>query len=493
MRDRSVARKRTPVTLLAIASSLTALALMGADARNVMAPGLASVVIVVWLWTTLWDRDQQIPFFDVGVFCALATLVYTVYPLLNYWAEGFQFGLLSDARLRAYNPDPAELGFFHLRHVLYLGSFVGSYSLFRGTGRVELGNVMPPMRSTRQLVLWLFLILTAYFFLLQLATGANFNATYEGEAYSNNLLAFASLPLPLLQISAKLAGTLFLAKLGCLFVVISRCRQRKWLIVLVVWVVAEVAEALILKGSRTGLVLFLMAAALFYHRMIKPLSMKFLLVSGISLLAFFLFLGLYRMYVDLTSMQTDLGQTNAGIVAGPNEFQALLGTAYDVFQRKNSGADLPWYLYINDFITVLPPQQLMPFEKIPASEWYLREIGESGTGVGFMWGVIAQSIVGLDWIELALRGAILGYILGRIHNWYVRHQLGFFPTLLYVYLCLRIYYTFRDTTFSLLADLVWVIIPFYFILRFGAGSLSRPRSRSGSTNAAIPLSPQVRT
>ena len=56
----------------------------------------------------------------------------------------------------------------------------------------------------------------------------------------------------------------------------------------------------------------------------------------------------------------------------------------------------------------------MPFEKVAASEWYLREIGMSGTGQGFMWGVISQSIVGLDWLELALRGAILGYILAQI-------------------------------------------------------------------------------
>jgi len=133
-------------------------------------------------------------------------------------------------------------------------------------------------------------------------------------------------------------------------------------------------------------------------------------------------------------------------------------------------------LHINDIITVLPPQQLVPFEKVAASEWYLRELGLSGTGKGLMWGVITQSIVGFDWLELALRGALLGYILARIHRWYLKHQTGFMETLVYMFLCLKVYYTFRDTTFYLLANIVWEIIPFYILLRLGVAFLSQSRS-----------------
>jgi len=53
----------------------------------------------------------------------------------------------------------------------------------------------------------------------------------------------------------------------------------------------------------------------------------------------------------------------------------------------------------------------MPFEKVSASEWYFAGDRHDGTGLGYMWGVISQAIVGFDWIELAMRGAILGYIL----------------------------------------------------------------------------------
>lgn len=468
-----IQNRTTSAVFLAILLGASALAFMTTDERYVAAPGLACAILVFWLCMTLWDRDHKIPFFDVGMFCALATLVYTVYPLVNYWANGFQFGILSDNRLRVYNPDPLEMCLFHLRHILYLFSFVAAYALFRGRGPVETGNVSIPSRSTRHVIVLFFLLLTGYFFILQLLTGVNYNTSYEAEAFANNMAAFSRLPILLLQISGKLGGILFIFKLALLFIVVSRFKQKKWRTILLVWIVAEIIQTVYIKGARTGLVFFFMATALLYHRMIKPLTMKFLITSGAMLLAGFIFLGLYRSYLDIADMRADLSRNNAGIFLAGNEFQSLLGTAYGVYRLKEAGAYLPWYLYINDFITILPPQQLLTFEKVRASEWYLREIGLSGTGIGLMWGVISQSIVGLDWLELILRGAVLGYILARLHRWYLKHQSGFLETLLYMFFCLKVYYTFRDTTFSLLANLVWEVIPFYILLRIGVAILSR--------------------
>jgi len=477
--------RTTPVVFFAIVLAAFAFAFMTANERYVAAPGLACIIMMLWLWMTLRHRDQKIPFFDAGIFCALATLVYTVYPLVNYWVGGFQFGILSDSRLQRYNIQPVEMGFFHLRHVLYLFFFVVFYSVFRGRGTMEVGNVSTPSRSTRHAIVLFFLLLTGYFFLLQLMTGVNFNTSYEAEAYTKNMSALASLPLLLLQISGKLVGILFIFKLALLFIVVSRCRQRRWLTILLLWIVAEIVQTVYIKGARTGLVLFLMATALLYHRMVKPITMKFLITSGALLFIFFIFMGLYRGYRDFGSLQADLSRANAGIFSGSNEFQALLGTEYDVLRRKTGGAVLPWYLYINDFITILPPRQLMPFEKVPASEWYLREIGMSGTGWGGMWGVISQSIVGLDWIELALRGALLGYILARFHRWYLKHQSEFLGTLFYMFLCLKVYYTFRDTTFSLLANLVWEVIPFYIFLGIGVTIISHMISNESGHRIAV--------
>ena len=442
-------------------------AIISPNGFYVLGPGIACIVAVTWLWMTLWQRDQKIPFFDAGMFCALATFTYAVYPLVNYWADGYQFGSLSDNRLRVYNPDPLEMCLFHLRHVLYLFSFVASYAFFRGKGLIETGNVNTPSHSTRHVIILFFILLTAFFSVLQFSTGVNFNTSYELDSYAKHLSALEGLPLLLLQISGKMMGVLFIFKLGLLFIVVNRYRQRRWRTILLVWIAIEIVQVLYIKGARTDFILFLMGTALIYHRVIKPLTMKFLFISGAMLLIGFLFLGFYRSYFEIADMQADLSRSNAGIFAVANEFQSLLGTAYSVYRLKEAGAEFPWYLYINDFITILPPQQLLSFEKVRASEWYLRQIGLSGTGLSLMWGVISQSIVGLDWLELVFRGGILGYILARFHRWYLKHQSDFLGTLLYILLCLKVYYTFRDTTFSLLANLVWEVIPFCVILRVG--------------------------
>jgi hypothetical protein len=460
--------------------SVSALAFMTVNQYYVAAPALACGILMIWFWMTLWNRDHKIPFFDVGVFCALATFVYTVYPLIIYWVNGFQFGPLIDSRLNFYNITPAELGLFHLRHVLYLFSFIVFYSAFRGKGNIEVGNVISPSRNGRHVTIIFFILLTGCLFLLQLMIIANPTTNYGVGAYTKNLSALASFPLFLLQISRKLAGILFVFKLALLFIAVSRCRQKKWFIILLLWIAAEIIQAVYVKGSRTELVLFLMATALFYHRMIRLLTMKFLFISGLILLASFIFLGVYRSYSSVAEMQAHLSLPSTGILSMGNEFTALLGTAYDVNQQKAAGAYLPWYLYINDFISILPPQQIMPFEKVPASEWYLRMIGFSGTGLGFMWGVITQCIVGWDWLEIILRGAILGYILARLHRWYLKHQTEFLATLVYTFLCVKVYYTFRDTTGSLLTNLVWEIVPFYLVLCIGMVILSIKINRGHS-------------
>jgi hypothetical protein len=444
------------------------MAFMTRDELFVFTPGLACVILVFWLYRTLRLSDQKIPVFDVGMFCAIVTLIYSVYPLLNYWVGEFDFGVFGDARLTAYKPSATEVGFFHLRHVLYLSLFVLFYTIFRGTGVIEAGRIDKPSRGTTQVVITAFIFLTGYFLALQMVTGLNFNHGYDSDAVGGKLEVVASAPLVLVQISGKLAGILTVFKLALLYIVINRCNQRKWFIILFVWIAAEVILMMAIKGARAGTFLFILAAILLYHRIIKEFSMRFLISSGILFFVFFMFLGLYRSFDDISSMRLEYVQAGVGYLSGTNnEFQSMLGTAYDVYQRKIAGAAIPWYLYINDIIGILPPQQFLPFEKVDASEWYLKELGLSGTGQGYMWGVITQSIIGFDWMEIALRGSLLGFILARVHRWYVKNQSSFFATILYLYLILNCYYTFRNTTGSIFNFIVWEFLPFYFIIILG--------------------------
>jgi hypothetical protein len=477
-----------PVLAAALGIALVAIALLSREQRFVAAPALACMVIALWAAVTLWDRDRSVPLFDIGFLCIFATFVYSVFPLLNYWLHGFQFGSLSDSRLAAYAPGMEDIGKFHFRHVLYLFSLAVFYVGFRGRGRIRTGNVEPAPATTQYTVVVLFVALLLFFFTLRLTTGITFHSSYEATAFSNKIEAFSSAPLWLVQISGKLAGIQSVLKLALLYIVVSRCRRRGWRLILILWVAVEVIQPMLVLGQRSGMMFFLLTTVLLYHRLVRPLSFKALAMVGSAVFVLFMFLGFYRSFQDLTALRSDVVAADTSVLARTNEFQSLLGTAYDVAQRKAAGATLPWYLYINDFVDVLPPQQLLPFEKVPAAEWYLREIGRSGTGEGYMWGVIAQAIVGLDWIELAVRGSILGLVLAWLHRWYRRRQSGFMETFMYMYLCIIIFSTFRNTTGSFLANIVWELIPFYFITTLGAMLLSKQRPRRprmGESGSAV--------
>src|SRR5512140_3810452 len=186
---------------LALLLCLLSVIFMTKDQRYVAVPALACGLLVFLLWAVLWERDREPPLFDTGLICALATFVYTVYPLVNYWSDGLEFGPLSDLRLQAYNISPQQLGAFHLRHILYLACFVLAYLAFRGNGTLRTGNVRVINKAGRHVIIVGFLLLTAYFPLLQFLTGFNLNTGYAPDAYAENLAILEKLPLLLLQIS----------------------------------------------------------------------------------------------------------------------------------------------------------------------------------------------------------------------------------------------------------------------------------------------------
>jgi hypothetical protein len=459
------------ITLLCCASLL----FLDQEQMYLAGPLFSCLLVMVWMTYALWVKDGGIPVLDIGFICALATFVYSVLPLISFWANGFRFDSLSDARLSAYVLTAEEVGNFHWRHVLYLVGFAGSYLLFRKPSHIPTGGVELPSTSQRNAVLGLFLLLWSYFTILWATTGFTLRYSYESDGNLQFVQLISSMPLIVTQISVKLYGIFFFVKLALLFIVVQKCRAKSWRLVLLMWIVCEVVYTFELKGARSELVFFLIGAALMYHRLVARLSLRFLLPAGALFFAFFTFMGIYRSQMGFDETMVAIGQTQGGFLGVGGEFDALFGTAYDVYQRVVlGGGELPWYIYINDFINVLPPQQLLPFEKVPASEWYLRLIDNSGIGVGYMWGVITQSIVGLDWIELVIRGSVLGFVLAKAHQWYDRLKEDFMVNIVYIFLCIMVYYTFRDTTGALLGFLVWQVLPFYALM-FIFSALFHPR------------------
>jgi hypothetical protein len=435
---------------------------------------LALMNLSLFFIAILWHRDGMLPVFELGTICVMATALYSVFPLLNFLSSGLTWTILSDGRLLEYDPSPEDVGGFAWRHVLYLLSFVVTYLYTRGRASCQQAPLKMPNHTMRTAIVLLFSVLTVYFWILQIGFGVSYAPSYEDLRAERGLPT--QLPYVLQQFSHNFAGIVFILKQSILLLLLPRWQNKKWRSVLVMWLSVEVLIAVLRKGARTEMILLLLSTALLYHRIVRPLPLLRILLMGGICLGGFLWLGIARNIS--TNEQAEiiaevLSSEDVSLLSINNEFQALFGTAYDLYRRKNEGdlGPVPWQIYFSELYLVIPGQ-LLPFEKWDPAEWYLELIGLRNLNVGYMFSVVSQAIIGLDWVELAVRGALLGWLFAWTHRWYVRHASAFWAALFYLYLCVWSYYTFRATTFYLIYFIVYHFVPTVFLVRFSHAVLS---------------------
>jgi hypothetical protein len=177
--------------------------------------------------------------------------------------------------------------------------------------------------------------------------------------------------------------------------------------------------------------------------------------------------------------------TLRSLASANNEFQSIFATAYDLHRIKKSHGleNIPVQLYVNDLLMPVP-QQLLPVKKIEPSQWYLDVRGLDGR-TGYMFGVIAQSVIGFGLLELALRGAAVGLLFAWAQRWYARRSSRFLPTLVYLWLCVWSYYTFRASTFYLLSPIINRLLPVVALIYFGERLARRLRRHPVHDRSAL--------
>jgi hypothetical protein len=446
--------------------------------RAVMAPLLALVNIAGWFVIVLWNRDSQLPIFEVGPVCVVVTTIYCSYPLFSFLMAGGRWTPVSDNRLLHANPGLEEIGAFAWRYVVYLGALALAYLHVRGRATADRMPLQGLSRSAATVVIWLFAVLTVYFAAIWIYFGVTYKPTYS-DVQLGIVGTSRDLPYLLQQLSHNLQGALVIIKLCAIALLVQRWHSPASRALLVGWLAIEVVATGLRMGARTETMMLLMAAGLLYHRLVRPLRPSVVGTAGISLVALSLLYGLGR---DFATARGLLSDTSAWSAA--NEFQILLGTAYDLFTLKNAGAleSIPWQVHASE-ILMLIPSQILPVEKISPDAWYLTLLPPQSRGAGLMFGVTSQAIIGYDWIELVARGVILGMFFALAHRLYVRHAHAFWATLLYLYLCVWAYYTYRSTTFYFLYVVLYRFVPVMVAVRVGAGlvrSMGRARGPRGA-------------
>jgi hypothetical protein len=228
--------------------------------------------------------------------------------------------------------------------------------------------------------------------------------------------------------------------------------------VLLLWLGLEGLSTVSNMGARTYFAMLILSSVLLYHRLVRPLPIVRAAILSALLLGTLLIYGLAR---DLATASGSglrtVANTTSSRWATMNEFQALYGIAYELHARKATGAlgKVPWELYATEFSQLIP-SQLLPFNKADPCLGYPVV---DGMGVGCVLGVISQSVIGLDWIELVVRGLFLGTLFALIHRWYARRQDGYWTTMFYLCLCIWAYYTFRGSTLFIAYYVLYQFLP----------------------------------
>ena len=407
----------------------------GSDAAPVIFPLVALGLCAALFFGTLWWRERSTPL-NIGAFGALIVVVYAAYPAVVYLLNGLTYSIASDNRLLIAQPVPKEIGLLTWWYVFYFVAFAVFYiAVAKGRGHFVLD-----LKSVPRGVVWLIVALS----IIIEAIAALIGLFYEtaGATYQESYVVVQRLPLAVRQIFANVVAMRMTLLILLMCVLFSHYRRaRLWIIAIVGW---NVATTLRHMHARGDMFILLAVVAFLYHHTVRRFRMSVAFIAVVSLLALSTWMAVVRGGGNVTAREGALGGS---------EFESILGNAYDLkFVRGASGVMISQpALYFSD-IASLVPQQLLPFQKGTKADWYLATFypASAATGVGFAFGVLSEAITGFGWMEMVVRGALVGLAFGWLHRRYSSRPLSLWELAFYVWLMAWSYQIVRNTTFCLL-------------------------------------------
>ncbi len=443
-------------TYLLLFSAIAINLLTFSSGQLVIAAPVVSILIIVYIATrVITRRDGYLPFVDIGMFTVGVTTLYVIYPAIMFIISNAELSVLSDARLYAYEPSPQQLSRVLWWGFWYISSLTISYCYFRRRSSfVSDIPVLLPRRTEMLAIVFLFLAIKLYIILVQILFGVNLKPSYAYLEVGAN-----ALPLIVQQLTTKIMGFQIVIDVCIILILVSKFHIKSYRYLLIAWISLVLVDTLITLGSRSGAAILLLTWFIAHQRLRASVNyVKTLIISVLFLIAILTY-GILR--EGATGVDTF-----KLIFTMSNEFQSLFTTAFDLIQRRESGLlpSIPWEFYFADLLRIIP-QQLLPFDKIDQSEWYLELIGLRGTGQGYMFGVLSEGAVGFGVGEVAARGIVLGMILGKFHTWYHRNRSNYWATVLYVWSFIVVYYTYRAGTFYVLIFYLTFFLPTFVIAK----------------------------
>jgi hypothetical protein len=463
--------------------SLLLVVVVGSGERlAIVLPAMAATGVAgVFAW---WlGRRQRFGFqcFEIGVVYVAVVWLYTVFPLVGFLVNGLRQTPTNDMRLYLLRPSAVELGSIGWYHVAHLGAFVAAYLLWRGRATVRDIGFRGPDRATVTAAMLVYLAIVTYVLFLHLYFDLS------ARTYLESYLVYRRLPLvhaQLINHLTSVGGARFILELVLLAALFAN--YRRWRLAIAGWLVVMASLAFARLGNRTELVLFVGAVVMMYHYGVRRLRLWNIVACGVVGLSVFLLLGVLRQ-VEATGIDT----TGINLIFGyASEFENNFANAYDLGRLQALGLtrDLPAAFYLADLLAFVP-QQLLPVEKISPAVWYVTRFYPiyAASGGGMAFGSIAESVLGGGWLDAVGRGGALGLMLALVFRWHTRAGRRLWPFILYMWLTLLVYNSFRGTTFMLLGLFVYRFVPVWLGVTVVASMLRALPRRGDVTTHARPV------
>ena len=443
--------------VLAIVASIIGWTLAAPPLRTVLGPLLTIACLNVLYLTMIYRWDRHVPAFEVATLWLGAASLYGGYPMVNFIAGGLAWLPTSTWMLVRLNPGPAEVASIGWRYALWIGAFVITYLLVR---RRRSLRMLPVDRSPGTSAAIVVTAAAVVFFLeaVSMIYNVEYSPRYRDLITGQDRSFAEYLPMGLLRIVHNVVGMRLLLLQAIVALLLMNWRKRAARVALVLFLAAIGIQTIVRAGQRTEFFLLLLTTAILYHRFVRQLTFRFAAIMGFAFLAFFNLAGLLR---ESAIRGTEFAQQQAPLFAEVNEFQSVFGTTIHVKQMRDTGElkSVPMQVHFSEFVNLVP-SPLLPFEKLNLPQWYMELAGRGGIRFGgMMFGAVTQAILGWDWIELAIRGVLLGLFCAAVHQWYVRRETHFWPTIFYMFLGIWMYYFVRQASFEFLYFIVYRFLP----------------------------------
>jgi len=394
---------------------------------------------------------------NAGMLYMAVILLYSVYPLLDFAVLDGVYTIFNEPRLFDMQPRADTVSRIGWYYVAYAAAFLAAYTVTAGAAQ---RNFVVTLRPTSRAMLWavflFFIVLRGLVFLADTLFAA------PTTDYLASYLRYSHLPLLAQQLLGHANGMLSVLGIALVTVACLDWRRSRWW--LCGWLTLEFFNLVFAAGSRTDFVLLMLALAVSYHMLVRPISTLAMAGGGLLLVAGFLSLGAMRAYQEG-------GTVGAGIevLSSANEFDSLFANAVDIDHLLEAGridrGEIAAAVYLGDIIGLVP-QQLMPFEKINLSRWYVETFYwfHAEIGGGFAFGAIPEALVGGGPVDVLWRAALVGLALGWLDRRLRSGPTSLAGFVFYVWVLSSSYLMFRITTLALVPIFFYRVVPVLLVV-----------------------------